>query len=46
MKLLFSIRTGKKTVIEVWEDEKGRIVLGGLGWYEYNRYEKLFKKEG
>ena len=46
MKLLRTIRVGNAT-IDVWQDEEGTIIVGGLGWVEYNDYEKeVRKKEG
>jgi len=31
----------KKAIVNLWFMDNGDIVLGGVGWYEYNDYEKL-----
>lgn len=37
MKLKRTIKVGK-AVIDVWEDDSGNIILGGIDWYEYFDY--------
>jgi len=29
----------KDAVIDIWEDDEGTIIVGGVGWVEYNDYE-------
>jgi len=31
-------------IIDIWEMPNGDIVLGGLGWYEYNDYLEMQKR--
>ena len=44
MKEVLSMRI-KDAHITVWESEKGEIILGGLGWYEFYDYEEMLKEE-
>lgn len=44
MKQIKTMKIGN-AIIDVWQDDDGNIILGGINWYEYNDYEKLKETE-
>ena len=29
------------SIVDIWQDEEGKIILGGFGWFEHYQYEKI-----
>lgn len=44
MRLVKTIKVGK-AIIDIWQDDDGDVVVGGLNWYEYYDYMEK-KKDG